>query len=227
MQYFDNMQSLNLPGWSEENKEMRQFEFSRLTLVSVCCSAAARQYTEEVNCVIFETSVVTMCHLLQHYDTLHYDHSCVCADPGGSAVCCRLIAGIAVSNPAGDMYVRLLCLLCVVQAATFATSWSVVRRGPIRCVWLCVICKPQQWGRLGPIWTAAVQKICMYVFHVILTTRNKHLNNIKPLICVVGRDGSVGIATRYGLDGQGNESRWGRDFPHPSRTALGPTQPPI
>jgi hypothetical protein len=29
----------------------------------------------------------------------------------------------------------------------------------------------------------------------------------------VGRDGSVGIATRYGLDGQGIESRWGRDIP--------------
>jgi len=43
----------------------------------------------------------------------------------------------------------------------------------------------------------------------------------------VGRDGSVGIATRYGLDGPGIDSRWGRDFQHPSRPALGPTQPPI
>jgi hypothetical protein len=29
-----------------------------------------------------------------------------------------------------------------------------------------------------------------------------------------------------GLDGPGIESRWGRDFPQPSRPALGPTQPP-
>jgi len=43
----------------------------------------------------------------------------------------------------------------------------------------------------------------------------------------VGRDSSVGIATRYGLDGSRIESRWRRDFPHPSRLALGPTQPPI
>jgi hypothetical protein len=43
----------------------------------------------------------------------------------------------------------------------------------------------------------------------------------------VGRDGSVGIATRYGLDGPGIESRWGRDFPQPSRPVLWPTQPPI
>jgi hypothetical protein len=42
-----------------------------------------------------------------------------------------------------------------------------------------------------------------------------------------GRDTSVGIATRYGLVGPGIESRWRRDFPHPSRPALGPTQPPI
>ena len=38
---------------------------------------------------------------------------------------------------------------------------------------------------------------------------------------------SVGIATGYGLDGQGIESRWGRYFPHLSRPALGPTQPPV
>jgi len=38
---------------------------------------------------------------------------------------------------------------------------------------------------------------------------------------------SVGIATGYGLDGPGIESRCWRDFPHLSRTALGPTQPPV
>ena len=43
----------------------------------------------------------------------------------------------------------------------------------------------------------------------------------------VGRDTSIGIATRYGLDGPGIECRWGRDFRQPSRPALGPTQPPV
>jgi hypothetical protein len=41
------------------------------------------------------------------------------------------------------------------------------------------------------------------------------------------RDSVVGIATRYGLDGPGIESRWGRDFPQPSKPALGPRQPPV
>jgi hypothetical protein len=37
----------------------------------------------------------------------------------------------------------------------------------------------------------------------------------------------VGIATGYGLDGPGIESRWGRDFPQLSRQALETTQPPV
>jgi hypothetical protein len=39
----------------------------------------------------------------------------------------------------------------------------------------------------------------------------------------------AGIATRYGLDGPGIESRWGggRDYPHPPTPSLGSTQRPI
>jgi len=39
-----------------------------------------------------------------------------------------------------------------------------------------------------------------------------------------GRDSSVGIATRYRLDGPEIKSRWGRDFPHPSSLVRGPTR---
>jgi hypothetical protein len=41
-----------------------------------------------------------------------------------------------------------------------------------------------------------------------------------------GPGSSVSIATDYGLDGPGIESRWGEIF-RPSRPALGPTQPPL
>jgi hypothetical protein len=40
---------------------------------------------------------------------------------------------------------------------------------------------------------------------------------------ICGPGSSVGIATVYGLDGLGIESRWGRDFSHTSIPALGPT----
>jgi hypothetical protein len=44
---------------------------------------------------------------------------------------------------------------------------------------------------------------------------------------VMGRDSSVSIVTRCGLDGPGIESRWGWSFPHLSRLPLRPTQPPV
>ena len=54
------------------------------------------------------------------------------------------------------------------------------------------------------------------------------LDKIYITICIHwGRDSSVGIVTRYGLDGLGIESWWGQDFLHTSRLALVPTQPPI
>ena len=51
----------------------------------------------------------------------------------------------------------------------------------------------------------------------------------KRTVCMIicGPGSSVGIATGYGLDGPGIESRWGRDFPHLSRPALGPTPSPL
>ena len=48
-----------------------------------------------------------------------------------------------------------------------------------------------------------------------------------PQISRVSWGSVVSIATRYGLGGPGIESRWGQDFPHPSKPALGPTQPPV
>jgi hypothetical protein len=50
---------------------------------------------------------------------------------------------------------------------------------------------------------------------------------ITYLLTPSGPGSSVGIATGYALDGPGIESRWKRDFPHLSRPALRPTQPPV
>jgi hypothetical protein len=60
-----------------------------------------------------------------------------------------------------------------------------------------------------------------HVRSILFNTRNlQHRNTCGP-------GSSVGIATDYGLNGPGIESRWGRDFSYTSRPALGPTQPPV
>ena len=55
----------------------------------------------------------------------------------------------------------------------------------------------------------------------------KNLKGICYSNFVNGPGSSVGTGTDYGLDGPGIESRGGRDFPHLSRLALRPTQPPV
>ena len=83
---------------------------------------------------------------------------------------------------------------------------------------------------LGRIWANSSRYIGLDLH--IQSTQTQYRNSIRSLlfllhVLVGGRDSSVGIATGYGLEGPGIESRWGRDFPHPSRPALGPTQPPV
>ena len=54
----------------------------------------------------------------------------------------------------------------------------------------------------------------------------KTVSVLKSLIfCIVHRRSLFGIATRYGLDSPGIEFRWGQDFSHQSRPALGPIKP--
>jgi hypothetical protein len=72
--------------------------------------------------------------------------------------------------------------------------------------------------------TVCVRYTIYYVRIYKVFWRCKFWGHVRPTN--VTRDTSVGIAIRYGPDGQGIESRWRRDFPHPSRPALGPTQPP-
>jgi hypothetical protein len=51
--------------------------------------------------------------------------------------------------------------------------------------------------------------------------------NILLLLLHCGPGSVVAITTGYGVDGPGIKSRWRRDFPHLSKPALGPTQPPV
>jgi hypothetical protein len=78
---------------------------------------------------------------------------------------------------------------------------------------VCYAKKPGTWLQLfeGTSWHH-LQGERDHTFHII------QLN--------VDWDSSVGIVTRFGLDGSGIESRWRRDFPHPFRPAMGLTQPP-
>ena len=62
---------------------------------------------------------------------------------------------------------------------------------------------------------------CRYSTMIVVVTFKKIW-----LITFIGLGSSVGIATGYGLDGPGIESRWGEIF-RPSRLALGPTKPPV
>jgi len=47
------------------------------------------------------------------------------------------------------------------------------------------------------------------------------------ILTEVDRDSSVGIATLYGLEGPGIESRCGARFSAPVQTGPGPNQPPV
>jgi hypothetical protein len=117
-------------------------------------------------------------------------------------------------------------------AASLGYDWS---HSASPCMYNLVACSPQlvwpyTWGHYVPL-------KCWYP---LLSSHHRQDNNctfflsfqvvvqlVEALRYKVGRDSSVGIATRYRLDGPGIKSWWGRDFSQPSRPALGPTQPPI
>jgi len=53
------------------------------------------------------------------------------------------------------------------------------------------------------------------------------INSVTEVVHKVGPNSEVSIANSYGRDGPCIEYREERGFPHPSRAALGTTQPPI
>ena len=68
------------------------------------------------------------------------------------------------------------------------------------------------------------RKVRHQILNFIIILKYSYIFNCLSY-CRCGPGTSVGIATGYGLDGPGIESRWGRNFPHLSKPALGPTQP--
>ena len=69
---------------------------------------------------------------------------------------------------------------------------------------------------------ASTISTCNRTFCISTYTRTSTISTYNRTFCISWYS-VVGIATRYELGGPGIESR---DFPHPSRPALGPTQPP-
>jgi hypothetical protein len=109
----------------------------------------------------------------------------------------------------------LLCIFYYYVICSFVSfSILIVMHGPF-----CVFCL---------IVLFCVLFVCKCVLcycHRVSTQLQLKINKIKSYLR--GPGSSVGIATDYGLDGPGIESRWGRDFSHTSRPALRPTQPPV
>ena len=70
--------------------------------------------------------------------------------------------------------------------------------------------------------------VFIYIMSFILPSFLPSFLFILPLYLSLhfGPGSSVGIATNYGLDGPGIESRWGEIF-LPSRSPLRPSQPPV
>jgi len=66
-----------------------------------------------------------------------------------------------------------------------------------------------------------------YTVVQFITTYTTYMLNYRYIYCLVSRDSVISIATRYGLEGLGVESRWMGDFPCSSKPTHGPTQPPV
>ena len=129
-------------------------------------------------------------------------------------VCGRSISVIAGSNPAGGMDV------CVVFTDKIQTRTIKTNKYVWAFLWLRVRIP------LGA-WMFALYLQTKYKLGQSRQTNKYVWSTHTHTHSTRGYKKKVSIAIRYGLDSRRIESRWGRNFPHTSRPALGPTQPPI
>jgi hypothetical protein len=61
---------------------------------------------------------------------------------------------------------------------------------------------------------------------IVILVTSANVATIKAVVPIVDTSRYCKL-TCYGLDGPWIESRWGQDFTHPSRPALGPIQFPV
>jgi hypothetical protein len=78
-----------------------------------------------------------------------------------------------------------------------------------------------------------IHPILLYLItRTIFGEQYRSLSSSVFIICRKSRYTSIKVSyfpcsTCYGLDGPGIETRWRRDIPHPFRSDLGLTQPPV
>jgi hypothetical protein len=84
-------------------------------------------------------------------------------------------------------------------------------------MWLAKVESGLFWGNF----------LCVPNKFVYITACLAHTMKMTSTVSKAWLGSSVCIMIRYGLDGPLIEFGCGRDFPHPSRTALGPNRPPI
>ena len=117
-------------------------------------------------------------------------------------------------------------LLYAVMSALKNPAMCVVCAVSDRCDFCCVNFvnrnSRKRWKK-----SSSDPLLILLLFVLFRRTRDFSTNFDRCALKRGGPGSEVVIATGYGLDGPRIESRWGRDFPHLSRPALGPTQPPV
>jgi len=115
-------------------------------------------------------------------------------------------------NPHGNVYSHASVRFIFSATNHSISVWETVLRKSVISS-LCTVA--QRLFAQPPVGISLPLKAVMARFSILNTTTT------------VSWEHSVGMATRYRLDGPGTECRWRRDFPHPSRPALETTKPLI